>query len=84
MIRIRYQSGIGIGESKRVVHAAEVTSTGIFRTLCSREMHPEHVERIDVGGAPCMQCTARAALATRHIGGVLSEPDQAGHERLPR
>lgn len=61
MIRVRYRPGV-VGETRRVVHAAEPTGS-TAQTLCGTELSVADVEIVEYGGMPCMPCTARAALA---------------------
>ncbi|GAB3285870.1 hypothetical protein GCM10027563_19220 [Parasphingorhabdus pacifica] len=64
-MRVRYRVGV-VGESQRVVHyAVEELPGALLRMLCGVRMRLDQAERIDVGGMPCMQCTARAALASK-------------------
>lgn len=62
MIRVRYRWGV-VGEARRVVHVAWPWSGRVVRALCGAELLVAEIERVDVGGMPCMQCTARAAIA---------------------
>ena len=61
MIRIRYRQGV-VGETRRVVHAAWATGSTVH-ALCGAELTMDDAEIVSYGGMPCMQCTARAALA---------------------
>lgn len=61
MIRVRYRQGI-VGETRRVVHVAWTTGTTV-QALCGAELLLTEAEVINDGGMPCMQCTAKAALA---------------------
>lgn len=70
MIRVRYRRGVGVGETRRVVHAAWSTTVPVVHTLCGAKLPVEQIELIDnLGGMPCMQCTARAALAAEQGSG---------------
>lgn len=64
-MRVRYRAGV-VGESQRVVHYATGELPGeALQMLCGLRMRADQAELIEVGGMPCMQCTARAALASR-------------------
>lgn len=71
VIKIRYRSGV-VGETQRVVHAATFADESVI-TACALSIPVAQVERIEVGGMPCMQCAARIALATQPR---LSRPDR--------
>lgn len=61
MIKVRYRHGF-VGETRRVVHAAEAEGS-TTQTMCGAELPIGEIEIVEHGGMPCMQCTARAALA---------------------
>lgn len=74
MIRVRYRPGV-VGETRRVVHAAWSPAAPVVHTLCGAELPVEQIELLDnLGGMPCMQCTARAALAVEQGSGSAIEP----------
>lgn len=74
MIRVRYRRGV-VGETRRVVHAAWSPAAAVVHTLCGAELPVEQIELIgNLGGMPCMQCTARAAVTAEQGSGRAIEP----------
>lgn len=76
MSRVRYRQGIA-GETRRVVHVAWTTGTTV-QALCGAELLLAEAEVINDGGMPCMQCTARTALAAAERERGVTGPPSAG------
>lgn len=71
MIKVRYRGEVA-GEPKRVVHTADAAGS-TAQTLCGMELSVADIDVVELGGMPCMQCTAKAALAATQRDQLVTE-----------